>query len=32
MAKNMTEGQVSWDRTTEMGQLWQDSHDSEVGA
>jgi hypothetical protein len=28
----MREGQGSWDRTTEMGQPWQDSHDSKVGA
>jgi hypothetical protein len=28
--KNITEGQVSWDRTTEMGHCG--SHDSKVGA
>jgi hypothetical protein len=30
--QNMTEGQGSWDRTTEIGHPWQDSHDSKVGA
>jgi hypothetical protein len=30
--QNMTEGQGSWDRTTEIGQPWQYSHDSKVGA
>ncbi len=30
--QNMTEGQCSRDRTTEMEQLWLDSHDNKVGA
>jgi hypothetical protein len=30
--QNMTEGQGSWDRPTEMERPWQDSHDSKVGA
>jgi hypothetical protein len=28
----MTEVQGSWERTTGLGQLWQDSHDSKVRA
>jgi hypothetical protein len=30
--QNITESQGSWNMTTEMGQRWQDSHDSKVGA
>jgi hypothetical protein len=31
MAPNMTAGQDSWDRPTELGGLWQDTHHRRVG-